>query len=175
MPGRLIRPCLTPILCTLALLVGLPDAAGVAAAQAGGDDTLCGLLTPSEISEAFAGELSVEVQRGTSDGCTYAIQGRSFSHLQFTHWAANSAGNNFGGQKRMVEEGEAEGELLDDLGEEAVLNMTNQLLAIRLADDSVVQLTISIYGETLRPLLDDEDKREGLLALGRLAVEKVTS
>lgn len=166
--GRIDRH-LAALVLSLALLVALSSDVGAARAQSDAEE--CPLASPAEVSEAFEGKISVEVEKGSSDGCTFDISGRSFSYVRLMQ--LSDGGNVVANNRKRVESGEIEGEVIDDLGEGAVLSMTNQALTIDLGDGSILTVSVSIYGETLRPVLEDDEKKWGLLTLGRLAVARV--
>ena len=131
----------------------------------------CALVSPTEVSEAFESEITVEVQSAASDGCVFTIEERSFSQLQISNFESYRGSGAVETRRAQVESGELEGEVIDDLGAGAVL--TGNTLWIRLDDGSVIGVSISIHFEQLRPMLNDEVKRAGLLRVGRLVVQRI--
>lgn len=132
----------------------------------------CRYASPAEVSEAFDGEITVEVQSAASDGCVFAISERSFSNLQITNFETHRESGVVEKQRQQIESGAIEGEVIEDLGAEAA--RTSNTLWVRLEDGAVVTVSISIHFEQLRPMLDEDVKKAGLLAVGRLAVERVS-
>lgn len=131
----------------------------------------CPFVSPAEVFEAFDGEITVEVQSAASDGCIFTIEERSFSQVQITNFETYRGSGVVKKRKEEIASGELEGESVDDLGAEAVL--ANDTLWIRLDDGSVVGVSISIHFEQLRPMLEEDVKKSGLLTVGRLVVQRI--
>ena len=138
------------------------------AAKAQGD---CDLFTAAELSQAFDGRLSVRRaggRGGRGSGCTYSLAEVEESELVLQAGGLdqfNARKQSYSGQSGVSMEPL-------DIGREAWLVNKAQVIAVR-EDGGSVSLGLLMVTFNQTPPVNDEQAREGLVRLSRLALERL--
>ena len=131
----------------------------------------CDLFTAAELSQAFEGRLSVRRaggRGGRGSGCTYSLAEVEESELVLQAGGLdqfNARKQSYSGQSGVSMEPL-------DIGREAWLVNNAQVIAVR-EDGASISLGLLMITFNQTPPVSDEQAREGLVRLSRLAIDRL--